>query len=382
MHIGIDGGCWSNRRGYGRFLRELLDALEKNDSSNRYTVFLDPPSYREFPRRQRFSPRLVQTGRAVSESATAEGRRSVGDLLRMGWAVAREDLDLFFFPSVYSYFPLLRPVPAVVGIHDTIADRNPRLSFGSRRHEWFWRGKVRLALAQARTVLTVSHYSKRCVEQWFGIPANRIRVMYEAAAPRFQPGPRVYSGDPYVLYVGGISPHKNLAALIRAFGHVDARRQGCKLILVGDCQSDGFKSCYHELRALVASLNLEEHVRFAGYVPDEELARLYNGAELFVLPSLDEGFGLPVIEAMTFGLPVIVSSGNAMEEIVGDAGVVVDPHDHLALAAHIDRLLADPALRRDLGQKGVRRAAEFSWDAAARELLQVFDDARSGKLRD
>ncbi len=381
MHIGIDGGCWNNRRGYGRFFRELLDALERNDTRNRYTVFLDPPSYRNFPVRERFRPRLVETGRSVTEAATVDGRRSILDLLRMGWAAAREDLDLFFFPSVYSYFPLFRPVPAVVGVHDTIAERNPRFTFSSRRHELFWRWKVRLALAQARTVLTVSEYSKRSIQQWFGIPAGRIRVMHEAAAPRFQPAAGDESGGGYILYVGGISPHKNLAMLIRAFSRLKARDRGTRLILVGDYQADGFKNCYAELCELVRSLEIEEEVRFTGFVPDEELCRLYHGARVFVLPSLDEGFGLPVIEAMACGLAVIVSAGNAMEEVVGNAAVVVNPHDEAALAGEMDRLLADAELRRRMGEKAVRRAAEFSWDAAARELLRVFEDARNGKLR-
>jgi len=381
MHIGIDGGCWNNRRGYGRFFRELLDALERNDARNRYTVFLDPPSYRDFPCREQFRARLVETGRPVSEAATVDGRRSVSDLLRMGWAAAREDLDVFFFPSVYSYFPLFRPVPAVVGVHDTIADRHPRLAFSSRRHELFWRWKVRLALAQARTVLTVSEYSKRSIQQWFGIPASRIRVMYEAAAPRFQPAAAEEPGGGYILYVGGISPHKNLATLIRAFSRLEARARETRLILVGDYQADGFKNCYGELRALVSELGLGEQVRFTGFVPDEELCLLYRRARLFVLPSLDEGFGLPVIEAMACGLPVIVSAGNAMEEVVGGAGVVVNPCDETGLAREMDRLLADAELRREMGARAVRRAAEFSWDAAARELLRVFEDARNGKLR-
>jgi glycosyltransferase involved in cell wall biosynthesis len=382
MHIGIDGGCWNNRRGYGRFFRELVDALERNDACNRYTVFLDPQSYRDFPARDRFHPRLVETGRSVVEAATAEGRRPVSDLVRMGWAAAREDLDLFFFPSVYSYFPLLRPVPAVVGVHDTIAERNPQLTFSSRRHELFWRWKVRFALAQARTVLTVSEYSKRSIQQWFGIPASRIHVMYEAAAPRFKPAARDESGGGYILYVGGISPHKNIATLIAAFSRVEARRQGTQLVLAGDYAADGFKNCYRELCALVADLKLEQEVRFTGFVPDEELCRLYHGARLFVLPSLDEGFGLPAIEAMACGLPVIVSAGNAMEEVVGNAGVVVDPLDQVALAREIDRVLEDPELRREMSARAVQRAAEFSWDAAAKELLRVFKDARNGKLRD
>jgi len=167
MHIGIDGGCWNNRRGYGRFLRELLEAVARCPAGNEYTVFLDSFAYQDFHLKEPFRPVLVQTSQAVSEAASVEGRRSLSDLFRMSRASAREPMDLFFFPSVYSYFPLLRRVPTLLGVHDTIADRNPRFAFVSRRHELFWRLKVRLALFQADVVLTVSEYSKSCLRECF-----------------------------------------------------------------------------------------------------------------------------------------------------------------------------------------------------------------------
>jgi glycosyltransferase involved in cell wall biosynthesis len=205
--------------------------------------------------------------------------------------------------------------------------------------------------------------------------------MHEAASPRFQRGESGSSDGAYVLYVGGISPNKNLATLIRAFSRLQARARGVRLILVGDYESDGFKSCYGALTELVQSLGLSREVQFTGFVPDEELCRLYNGAGLFVLPSFDEGFGLPAIEAMACGLPVIVSAGNAMEEVVGDAGLIVDPNDEVGLTAHMDRLLGNTELRREFGEKGIRRAAEFSWESAARNLLGIFEDTRNGKFR-
>src|SRR5260370_18256868 len=179
MRIGIDGGCWSNRRGYGRFLHELLEALLKLDAGHRYTIFLDRASLRSFSLGGLIEPVLVPTAEGVAEAATAAGRRSIADLLRMSWAVARRPLDLFFFPSVYSYFPLLRPVPMILGMHDTIADRNPQFTFASRRQALFWKCKARLALTQARTIVTVSKYSSQSIQQWFGGPENRIRVLYE-----------------------------------------------------------------------------------------------------------------------------------------------------------------------------------------------------------
>jgi alpha-1,3-rhamnosyl/mannosyltransferase len=380
MHVGIDGGCWSNQRGYGRVLRELMKALGETEVSNRYTVYLDSSSYALFDLKGPFHARRVATSQGVAESATASSHRSPRDLLRMSLAV-REPLDLFFFPSVYSYFPLLRRIPVIVGILDTIADRNPQFSFSSKKQEWLWRAKVRLAMAQADTILTISQYSKRSITEWFRVPSERIAVIQLAASPRFskrnfQPPPL-----PFALYVGGISPNKNLAMLIRAFARSGARAQGAQLLLVGDYLSDGFKGNYAELKALVAELELGSQVVFTGFVPDEELCRLYNTCTLFVMPSLDEGFGLPAIEAMACGRPVIVSSGNSLEEVVGDAGLTVDPNNAEELAAAMDRLFCSEDLRRSLGVRAIRRASEFSWETAARQLLEVFERARGRAAR-
>ena len=378
MRIGIDGGCWSNRRGYGRFLRELLEAVARNDKQNQYTVFLDSGSYGQFHLNGNFRAVQVHTATSVEQAATSEGRRSIGDLLRMSRSVAREPLDLFFFPSVYSYFPLLRGVKTVLGIHDTIADRNPGFSFASRRQETFWRWKVKLAIAQADTILTVSEYSKRCVHELLGVPEPRISVLYEAASAHFRKLPAQTAADPYILYVGGISPNKNLAALVRAFSRLEARRRGVRLLLVGDYKSDGFKGCHAELVELIGKLKLNGEVEFAGYVPDDRLCEMYNRASLFAMPSLDEGFGLPALEAMACGAPVVVSTGNSLTEIVGDAALAVDPRDEAALAQAMDRILGDERLAANLRERSLRRAAQFSWDAASARLLQIFQDTTNG----
>jgi glycosyltransferase involved in cell wall biosynthesis len=283
-------------------------------------------------------------------------------------------LDLFFFSSVYSYFPLIRRVPTVLGIHDTIADRNPGFSFSSKRNELFWRWKVKFAISRADTVLTVSNYSRQCLTQFLGIPRERIRVMYEASSSRFRPVEAGAAVAPYILYVGGISPNKNLATLIRAYHALEARQRGVKLFLVGDYNSDGFKGCYTQLTELITSLHLAGDVHFLGYVPDEDLCALYNRASLFAMPSLDEGFGLPAVEAMACGIPVVVSTGNSLAEVVADAGVTIDPHDCTALTAAMDRILSDDDYASDLRRRSLRRAEYFSWDAAAQRLLEVFEE--------
>jgi glycosyltransferase involved in cell wall biosynthesis len=351
-----------------------MEALAASDTSNEYSVFLDPEAYVSFHLGDRFRPIFVPTSQSVAEAARSDGHRSMVDMLRMSYAVMRTPLDLFFFSSVFSYFPLIRPVPTVLGVHDTIADKNPHFSFASRRQHIFWKAKVKLAIAQADMVLTVSEYSKQCIERVLGISAQRIRVLYEAASPEFRRVAVSPPAQPFFLYVGGISPNKNLATLIYAFYRL--RPRNAKLVLAGDYQSDGFKSCYAELRRLVNNLGLDAEVRFAGYVSDQELVSLYNQATAFVMPSLDEGFGLPALEAMACGAPVIVSSGNSLSEVTGCAALVIDPNDSASLTSAMDRVLSNADLAQQLSRQSLARASQFSWANAAAQLLEVFEETR------
>jgi glycosyltransferase involved in cell wall biosynthesis len=374
LRVGIDGGCWANRRGYGRFLRELLEALASRDDRIEYTIFLDSEGWQSFDLHDRVHAVLVETSSSVGGAATAGGRRSLRDVIRMSLAVARHDFDIFFFPSVYSYFPLVRPTRMLLGIHDTIADRRPELAFASKREWRFWKWKVRLALAQADLVLTVSDYSRRTIQEHFGLDRERLRVITEAASLRFKPDGDANQDEPYILYVGGISPNKNLPRLIRAFEKVKGAFPQLRLILAGDHSGDGFKSCYEELTEEIEVCGLGTDVLFTGFVPEDELPALYSGALLFAFPSLDEGFGLPVLEAMACGTAVVASAGNSLEEVVGDAAVLVNPLDEADIARGLTEVLTDPTRARELRKKSLRRASVFSWDHSADQLVEVFHE--------
>jgi glycosyltransferase involved in cell wall biosynthesis len=206
-----------------------------------------------------------------------------------------------------------------------------------------------------------------------------MEIVSEGVSPEFRKLDLIREAEPFVLYVGGLNPHKNIPALIRAFAKVREARAGLRLVLAGGYAEDRFKVVYQDLRELVRKLGIEDSVTFAGYVSDEELCRLYNRAALFASASLDEGFGLPVLEAMACGTPVVVNSGNAMEEIAGDAGLVVDARDEAELARAIERILGDPGLAAELSARGLRRAASFSWDESARRLLRVLEETVSRK---
>jgi glycosyltransferase involved in cell wall biosynthesis len=183
--------------------------------------------------------------------------------------------------------------------------------------------------------------------------------------------------QPLVLYVGGISPHKNLDGLLDAFARLGESR--AHLAIVGDHSGDSFLGCYPQLVQLRARLGLESKVTFTGFVPDEDLAVLYNAATVLALPSLDEGFGLPAVEAMACGLPVAASRSGSLPEIVGPAGVLFDPRDHDAMAASLKRVLQDSRLREELAAEGLRRARLFTWSAAARDAVRLFEATVAGR---
>jgi glycosyltransferase involved in cell wall biosynthesis len=389
MRVGIDGGCWANRRGYGRYARSLLTALAGLDDDDEYVLFMDPETARDPSLPARFETVVVRTHQPPARAASAFGRRRLIDLLRLSLAAARRPLDVMFFPSVYTFFPLLRPVPTIVAIHDIIPERHPKTVFARRRFELFWRAKLAVAVRQARLVLTVSEHSRDGIVEHFKIPSEKVRCVLEAPDAIFRPlaAPRdpaellvncsLPPNSRYILYVGGISPHKNLHVFIEAYRRLVAGGgfPELRLLLVGDYVGDVFYSAYETLRAAVARHGLQDRVCFTGFVPDEHLVHLYNRVDLVVLPSLEEGFGLPAFEAAACGTPSVVSEVGPACSLLGPAVWSFPPHDVDALTGGLRRLLADPDRRRQMGIEGRRRAAEFSWGRSAAQLRGLFLEA-------
>ena len=390
MRIGVDACCWSNRRGFGRFTRELLRAMVRSDAANDYVFFVDKSTADECTLPEEVETIVVSTRAAPTDAASAAGRRSLEDVLAFSREVLKHDLQLFFFPAVYSYFPVFNRAKIIVTLHDVIAERHPDLVFPNSRLQFYWNLKRKIALRQADLILTVSENSKRELVTFLGLPERRIRSISEAADPVFTVLPRNgemqemlrrYKIEPstrFLLYVGGISPHKNLDALIAAFRELstDPCFADLKLVLVGDYRDDPFLSAYHSLKRQIRSAALEDRVIFTGFVPDQDLALLYNAAALFVLPSLEEGFGLPVIEAMACGAPVVSSDRGSLPEVLGDAGRFFDPQDTGMLTGILKQVLTDDALRTEMRSKGLQRTPQFTWAKAANDTLAVFEEAR------
>ncbi|MEQ1764110.1 MAG: glycosyltransferase family 1 protein [Pyrinomonadaceae bacterium] len=393
MKIGVDACCWGNKRGFGRFTRGLLEALVEIDEDNEYLFFIDSKTDDRESIPTRAKTVVVQTEKSATMAASSEGRRPITDLLAMSRAVFQHKLDVFFFPAVYSYFPIFNRTKVVLTIHDVIADHNPQLVFPNKKLAFFWKLKQNIAVRQAHLLLTVSEHSKRQISEFFGMSESRIEVVTEGARPAF----RVLPGDDtkfeilrkyglekagkFLLYVGGISPHKNLSTLINAFARIRQTRSDLKLVLVGDYKDDPFFSAYPHLKRQVSDLRLDANVIFTGFVPDDDLVVLYNAAKALVFPSFEEGFGLPAIEAMSCGTPVIASDNSSLPEVVGTAGRLFDPYDEQSMTGAIDAVLADESLRISMKEAGLRRAGQFGWKQAAAKMVVVFDSLNAKKVK-
>lgn len=390
MRIAIEASTWVNPRGYGRFTRELTRALLRASSQHTFSLVVDSGSARatDLPD----APVLVvPTARSVADAATVDGSRSLRDM----WQMARRlsgGFDAILFPTNYSFVPVWPGAFVVVVIHDALPEAMPELVLQGRRARALWTLKNRLVRWRADLIATVSKASAAEIERYLGVDRNRLLVVTEGAASIFSS--RVEADDDqrvqqllggpgrFVLFVGGISPHKRVAELVRAFGVAasDPANGDLRLVLAGPGDRDQFAADRAGVAGAIASLGpMAARVVQTGFVPDRTLAALYRGAEYVVLPSSMEGFGLPALEAMASGTPLIVARNPALQEVCGDAAEYVD--DIAELPTILRRVLSDTARRQELGRAGADRARAFGWDEAARRLLAAFDRAPSHRPR-
>ena len=279
------------------------------------------------------------------------------------------------FHSTYYLMPYRPGLPTLLTVYDLIALLHPQTV--SLRARLFFRIATRLALAAADRIVTISASARDDLLAHFPVVAERVTPIPLAADPRFCPQPaaeiarvraKYHLPDRYLFYLGINKPHKNLPRLIDAYAQLHNSQftiHNSQLIIAG-----AWDDRYPESRALAAPLG--DAVRFLGPLDDADLPALHSGATLFVFPSLYEGFGLPVLEAMACGAPVICGNRSSLPEVAGDAALLVDPTDTDALATAIRRVLEDEALRRSLGEKSLAQAATFSWQRTAAETLAVY----------
>lgn len=389
MRIGVDAACWANGRGYGRFTREIVPHMVALAPADEWLLFADARA-KERLDLNGGSVRVVEVAQSASptEAASAAGYRSPSDMLRLTRAVWAERPDVFFSPTVYTYFPLPPRQRAVVGIHDAIAERFPQWTMSSPRARLFWRAKVRLALMQANLVMTVSDYSARELSTMLGVDRSRIRVVAEAPAAAFVPSEDrsqvtpvierfgLRASDRWFVYVGGFNPHKRVDLLVRAHAEVVRHAAGAAphLLLVGDVAGDTFLQSVTEVRAAIEECGTSGLVHWTGFMPDEELRHVHSGAIALVLPSLAEGFGLPAVEAAACGAPVVATTASPLPELLEGAGLFVSPGDPAALAAAMRSLAEDPALHARCARVAIERARALTWESGARSALAALHE--------
>lgn len=322
---------WTGQHGIGRYALEIIPRLQRSGVD---VEELDP-----FPLLYPLEP------------------------IRLSWRIARRRPDVYFSPGFNP--PLWSTAPFVFMVHDLIHLRFAQ-DYGWRQRVYYER-VVRPAIKRASAVLTVSEFSRSEILRWSRAPASKVWVVRAGVAEGFDPEVEPLSLPyTYFLYVGNRKAHKNVPRLLEAFARASLG-PGVRLVLSGDAD--------RETAGLAGRLGLGERVVFFGSVADDVLPRLYRGAVALVFPSLLEGFGLPPLEAMACGTPVITSNSSSLPEVVGNAGIMVDPYDVEALADAMQRVMADEVLRAAMSARGLERAKLFSWDNTAEQVLQVLREA-------
>lgn len=323
---------------------------------------------------------------APVRAASAATNRSLTDMLRLTKAVRAERLDVFFSPAVYSYFPLPPGLRAVVTIHDAIPERFPDLTLPSWKARLFWKLKVRLAIMQARRILTVSDYAANDLVRMLGIDRDRIIVVTEAASAAFYPAtgesltPAIADlvGDRrWFTYVGGFNPHKNVPVLIRAHAAVsrELSNDAPILLLVGTRNRDEFFSEVPTILSEIERQGTGSLVKWTGFLEDEILRSVHSRSLGLVLPSDTEGFGLPAVEAAACGSPVIATRESPLPELLAGGGFFVAPRDENALMSAMRELATDSNLHRRLSQAALQSAKRLTWEASAAAALASIREA-------
>jgi glycosyltransferase involved in cell wall biosynthesis len=376
VRVGVDATSWINRRGYGRFARNALSRLVALDPSTSYVFYIDAASAPEAHLPDGAEERRVTLRERPDRAASAGSNRSVRDLARLVRAARADALDAFLFPSVYTYYPVVG-VPTVVGVHDVTVSELPHLTLPSRHALFLWKLKERVALRRATRLFTVSQASRLALSQRLRVAPNEIAIVPEAPDPCFRPRGDDETADAlrryglvageFLVYAAGVSPHKSLDTLLEALALLHAEDRSPQLVLAGDLENDSFLSAATEIRERIGALGLESQVRLPGFVPDDDLARLYSACAAAVVPSLAEGFGLPAVEAAACGAPAVLSDLPAHRETLDGAALFFPPKDVAALAERLREVLRED-LRPSFGARGRGAVAGLSWDLAAERL--------------
>lgn len=367
MVIGIDGNEANVDKSVGVsvYTQELLKYFASVASNDlQFIVYLRIPKKKHLPRQKKyFKYKVINTPRLWRD-------------LRFPWYLyTHNEIDVLFSPAHYT--PRFCPVPVVVTIHDTSYEYFP--------HEFLKKDLFKLkawtthAIKQAKTVIAVSESTKRDIVKNYKITAKDVNIVMNGFKKHQDVRSKKTSAQvmkkydlkkhEYILYVGTLQPRKNITTLIKSFEQVHKLRPYVKLVIVG---RKGW--LYHEFFSTAQQLGLQDSILFTGYVPDEDLPHLYKNAGVFVMPSLYEGFGIPLLEAMYYGCPVISSNTSSLPEVGGDAAIYFNPRNVNQLTKKIIEVLGKKSLRNKLVKAGKKQYKKFSWKKSASETLQLIED--------
>ncbi|MBZ5655513.1 MAG: glycosyltransferase family 4 protein [Acidobacteriia bacterium] len=358
--------------GIGTYMRNVVRTLARLDRESKYSLIGLPAKVAEC------GP-LPPNFHAVALGGRDNTVKSNLDFRAI---VRRLQCDVVHIPHLF-WIPRALPCPYVITVHDVLEHMYP-----SRDASSLWRSLhfqlTRRALNRAARVLAVSQFTKSETERIFHIPGERIEVVYNAIDERFLSGhatqadreliaERYQVTYPFILYAGAIRPHKNVVRIIEAFSALKSELEkedqfpDLKLIVIGDDLSS-----HPRLRRTVVRSGVQNDVRFLGFVPIEVLRIFYDVAKIFVFPSLYEGFGLPPLEAMAHGTPVVASNNSSLPEVTGNAALLVNPENVFEIQRALQRVLLDPALRTRMKQRGYEQAQRFSWTTSVSRILEIY----------
>ncbi len=365
--------------GSGEHIYYLLEALDAIDESNQYLALYPRLTGSQLARTPHLGPNFqIREVRGVAERLGPRLGKLWWEQVALRGLCAREKVDLLHSP--YFASPLAPNVPTVVTIHDVIPLVLP--DYGRAPHVRAYMALVSAAARRAAAILTVSETSKLDIVRVLGIPPERVHVTYNATDASLHPiGDRSsledlrdsygINGD-FLLYFGGFDRRKNVERILLAYRAArEEFHNPCQLVLAGSTSLVGHP-LYPDPRRMILRYGLEGQVIVTGRVSEEEKPLLYSAAIGFVFPSLYEGFGMPVLEAMACGTPVITSNTSSLPEVAGNAALLVDPTSVEAMGEAMARVVNDEALREELGRKGLVRASQFSWESSAAKTLEVY----------
>lgn len=367
-YIGVLGGG-----GNGVYSRKLIEALGALDHTNEYYLFsfLHDVLFRRVQvKNKNFHTQgayMARLGLPLSDRVLERFNNFL-----LSKRAQRDKLDVIHFTNPLNFTPT--GIPTVVTVHDLSVLHNNR--WGSASTHTLFSTIVKDILSVSDKIIAVSEYTKKDIVQMFGTDPDKITVVYEGGKDEYYPDVDMsfvknkFGITSYVLYVGKLQPRKNILNLISAFASISLRFPSVKMVLVG-AMGDG--EYEQEIQASIKHHAVEKQIIFAGVLDDVELRKLYSGAQCLVYPSFFEGFGLPVLEALQCGIPVITSNTTSLPEVMGDAGLLVNPEDVDDMAHAMERMLSDDTLRAELAAKALAQAKKFSWAKAAEETLAVYN---------